>query len=65
VPVFEDLEKAGSAVPVAGVDVEVYDIKDQFDVFGPDGQSLEIPSNGTASREVHITVGRDVATARS
>ncbi len=60
VPVFTDQTIAGASVPIAGVDVEVYQLKDLFDAFGSTGQSLVVKSNGTATREVELVVGRDV-----
>lgn len=60
-PIFEDKGVTGAAVPIAGVDVEVYDVKEAFDAFGPDGQSLRVKQNGTETREVDLVLGRDVA----
>jgi len=40
VPLYSDPAARGAAVPVAGVDVEVFDVKDTFDAFGELGQSL-------------------------
>jgi hypothetical protein len=61
VPVYADAAGRGAAVPVAGVDVEVYDIQDPFDAFGEAGQSLMVKVGGTASREVDLVAGDDVA----
>jgi hypothetical protein len=60
-PLLEDKNAAGAAVPVAGVDVEVYQIGAIGDAFGPDGQSIKLAANGTGQREVDLLVGRDVA----
>jgi len=61
VPILDDKTAVGAAVPVAGVDVEVYQLKDLFDAFGPEGQSLRLEANGTGTREVDVVLGRDIA----
>ena len=61
VPKFDDPAAGGAAVPIAGVLVEVYGVANALDAFGPDGQTLKIAKNGTASREVEVVLGRDVA----
>jgi len=61
VPKFDDPAAGGAAVPIAGVLVEVYGVNGLFDAFGPDGQTLKLAKNGTASREVEVVLGRDVA----
>src|SRR5262249_42358504 len=60
VPIFADPTIGSQSVPVAGVDVEVYQIADLFDGFSDNGQSLKLKAGGTDSREVDLIVGRDV-----
>lgn len=61
VPIYEDRAVSGASLAIAGVDVEVYDIGALFDAFGEGGWSLSVPAGGTASREVDLVLGRDVA----
>jgi hypothetical protein len=63
VPVFADKSVAGASLPVAGVDVEMYQLGELFDAFGPNGQTLEIAANGTATREVDLLLARDIGDA--
>jgi hypothetical protein len=51
----------GAPFPVAGVDVEVYGVAQLSDALGEAGQSLVFKKNGTATREVALVVGGDVA----
>lgn len=60
VPIFADQSIGGAAVPVAGVDAEVYDVTALFEAFGDDGKSLVVKSHAAASREVAIILGRDL-----
>lgn len=61
VPIYADPSVSSASLAIAGVDVEVYDIGDLFDAFGRKGWSLNVPVGGTASREVDLVLGRDVA----
>ncbi len=47
--------------PVAGVDVEIQGVSELSDALGPLGTSLTIKKHGTATREVDLVVGNDVA----
>ncbi len=60
VPVFTDSTIAGAAVPIAGVNADVYQLSQLFDAFNDAGRSLTVPADGTASREIAILVGRDL-----
>lgn len=60
VPIFADASIGGAAVPIAGVDAEVYDVTALFQAFGDEGKSLVVKSHAAASREVAIVLGRDV-----
>ena len=60
VPVFEDKTVRGGAIPVAGVNVEAYQLTTIFDAFGDAGSSLVLEAGGTASRELRVAIGRDV-----
>lgn len=51
----------GAPFPVAGVDVEVWGVGALGDALGPTGQSLAFKKNGTATRELELVVGSDVA----
>ena len=50
-----------AAFPVAGVDVEIQGVEELSDALGEAGQTLAIKKNGTATREVDLLVGNDVA----
>ena len=60
VPVFADKTIRGGAVPVAGVNAEVYQLSSIFDAFSDAGSSLVVDAGGTASRELRVGIGRDV-----
>jgi hypothetical protein len=47
--------------PVAGVDVEIQGVSELSDALGENGQTLAIKKGGTATREVDLVVGNDVA----
>ena len=59
VPILADLAARGAAVPVAGVNVDVYQVSQLFDAFSDAGRSLTVPADGTASRELAILLARD------
>ena len=50
-----------AAFPVAGVDVEIQGVAQLSDALGEAGQTLAIKKGGTATREVDLLVGGDVA----
>ena len=60
VPIFADQSIGGAAVPVAGVDAEVYDVTALFEAFGDDGKSLAVKSHAATSREIAFVLGRDL-----
>lgn len=60
-PRFSDLAIGGAGIAVAGVNVEVFDIKAIIDAFNSDGQTLVIPVGKVETRELAIFVAPDVA----
>ena len=50
-----------AAFPVAGVDVEVQGVSELSDALGPLGPTLAVKKHGTATREVDLVLGGDVA----
>jgi hypothetical protein len=59
VPLYDDPGVRGAPFPVAGVDVELYDVAAPFDAIGPKGQSLVVPPRGAVTRHVQLVLARE------
>jgi hypothetical protein len=46
---------------VAGVDVEMYGVRELADALGAKGQTLVVPARATVTREVDVVIGSDIA----
>jgi hypothetical protein len=54
VPVEKDPQARGAPLPIGGVVVEAYEQRSFSDALGPNGQTVAIGGNGTATRSVWI-----------